>query len=166
MKRSLLLSALAVLGGAIGPSVADAERLCGRWGYERITLNMTVGMAARVNPPTEAPLSRYEDREGRGGYWSYPWSQVGEESIRITLDHSLPGDPVVGIHAITQGEGGKRLPEFLWWWPNPSETYETDHVRQYVWHDTKCNVRATLTMVFANDKILISILNPKQTAGQ
>ncbi len=159
MKRSLVLLALAVLAGAIVPSMADAERVCDKWGYEGITLNMPVRTAARV---AEGPLSRYSDRKGRGGSRSYPWSVRGEDSIRIILDHSLPGDPVVGILAITRAE--KRLPEFLWWWPSPSETYETDHVRQYVWHDTKCNVRATLTMVFANDKILISILKPKQRA--
>ena len=164
MKRSMILLALAVLAGAIVPSMADSERVCDKWGYEGITLNMPVRTAARVAPPTEGPLSWYQAREGVR--WGYPWSVRGEDSISITLDHSLPGDPVVGIRAITRGEGGRRLPEFLWWWPNPSETYETDHVRQYVWHDTKCNVRATLTMVFANDKILISILKPKQRAGR
>lgn len=80
--------------------------------------------------------------------------------MRITLDHAVQGDPVVGIYAITSAEGGRRLPEFLWWWPAPSEEYDTDHVRQYVWQDEACGVRATLTMVVENDKILIAIVKP------
>ena len=164
MKRLLLLLTLAGLSGAIVPSMADAERGCDKWQYEKIKLNMPVTTAARVNPPTEAPVSRYQNPKGRRRSWGYPWSYRGEDSIRVILDHSLPGDPVVGILAITPA--GKRLPEFLWWWPIPNETNETEHVRQYVWHDTKCDVQATLTLVPANDKILISIVKPKQRTGQ
>jgi len=39
-------------------------------------------------------------------------------------------------------------------------------VRQYVWHDGECGVRATLTLVVANDKILISIVKDGQPARE
>ena len=115
---------------------------------------MSLSGAARWVPPTEAPLSSYKDPEGHGDLRSYPWSRGHDGWIKLTLDHSRPDHPVVGIQAITSLDQG-RLTELLWWWSLPDEKHITGQGQQYVWHDPSCHVLATIAM--ADYSMLISI---------
>jgi len=148
MRMSTAVAAIIVV---LGSSLAAAEGGCDRWSLEGLELGMSLDTALRIAPPTTIDFVQQHRSEARGRQ-SYPWFR-GTKALRVTVDHSLPGEPVVRI--VFSDLDQRLIEELRMLWLEPNHRNETEHVQQYVWYDHGCRVRARATLI--EDYMIVSI---------